>query len=75
MLCRWSLQYNVPATSFSAVRTYSTQAAEDKEEEPLHTIISDTENVKGGHRHRCLVGALLGCRQTQDNVWVQLCPA
>ncbi|NWX38937.1 TRAP1 protein, partial [Steatornis caripensis] len=44
--CR-SLRYNVPATSISAVRTYSTQTAESKEEEPLHTIISNTENVKG----------------------------
>ncbi|XP_068276206.1 heat shock protein 75 kDa, mitochondrial [Nyctibius grandis] len=46
-LRRWSLRYNVPATSLSAVRTYSTQTAESKEEEPLHTIISNTENVKG----------------------------
>ncbi|XP_005990726.1 heat shock protein 75 kDa, mitochondrial [Latimeria chalumnae] len=30
-----------------ARRPYSTQTAEDKEEEPLHTIISDTENVHG----------------------------
>ncbi|NXH14524.1 TRAP1 protein, partial [Bucco capensis] len=43
----WSLQYNLPATSISALRTYSTQPAESKEEEPLHTIISNTENVKG----------------------------
>ncbi|NXS55120.1 TRAP1 protein, partial [Brachypteracias leptosomus] len=42
-----SLQYNIPVTSISAVRTYSTQTAENKEEEPLHTIISNTENVKG----------------------------
>ncbi|XP_061235391.1 heat shock protein 75 kDa, mitochondrial isoform X1 [Neopsephotus bourkii] len=42
-----SLWYNIPATSISAVRTYSTQTAEDKEEEPLHNIISNTENVKG----------------------------
>ncbi|NXF23825.1 TRAP1 protein, partial [Rhodinocichla rosea] len=43
----WSLQHNVPASSIAAVRTYSTQTAESKEEEPLHTIISNTENVKG----------------------------
>ncbi|NXW55803.1 TRAP1 protein, partial [Eurystomus gularis] len=42
-----SLRYNIPVTSISAVRTYSTQTAENKEEEPLHTIISNTENVKG----------------------------
>ncbi|KAF1484945.1 Heat shock protein 75 kDa, mitochondrial, partial [Eudyptula minor novaehollandiae] len=47
VLRRWSLWYNIPATSVSAVRTYSTQTAENKEEEPLHTIISNTENVKG----------------------------
>ncbi|KAM6114109.1 heat shock protein 75 kDa, mitochondrial [Pterocles gutturalis] len=47
ILHRWSLRYNVPATSISAVQTYSTQTAENKEEEPLHTIISNTENVKG----------------------------
>ncbi|KAL2298774.1 hypothetical protein Nmel_014372 [Mimus melanotis] len=39
---------------------YSTQTAESKEEEPLHTIISNTENVKGGPGHRCLVGTLWG---------------
>uniref|UniRef100_A0A8U7N0G5 Heat shock protein 75 kDa, mitochondrial n=1 Tax=Corvus moneduloides TaxID=1196302 RepID=A0A8U7N0G5_CORMO len=44
---RWSLQYNIPASSIPAVRMYSTQTAESKEEEPLHTIISNTENVKG----------------------------
>lgn len=43
----WSLRHNVPATCVSAGRTYSTQTAESKEEEPLHTIISNTENVKG----------------------------
>uniref|UniRef100_A0A8B9DN24 TNF receptor associated protein 1 n=1 Tax=Anser cygnoides TaxID=8845 RepID=A0A8B9DN24_ANSCY len=41
------LRHNVPATCVSAGRTYSTQTAESKEEEPLHTIISNTENVKG----------------------------
>ncbi|XP_066054222.1 heat shock protein 75 kDa, mitochondrial [Chamaea fasciata] len=43
----WSLQHNIPASSIPAVRMYSTQTAESKEEEPLHTIISNTENVKG----------------------------
>uniref|UniRef100_A0A8B9S0C1 TNF receptor associated protein 1 n=1 Tax=Accipiter nisus TaxID=211598 RepID=A0A8B9S0C1_9AVES len=47
ILHHWGLRYNIPATSISAVRTYSTQMAENKEEEPLHTIISNTENVKG----------------------------
>ncbi|NXE39744.1 TRAP1 protein, partial [Ptilorrhoa leucosticta] len=47
ILHRWSLQYNIPASSIPAVRMYSTQTAESKEEEPLHTIISNTENVKG----------------------------
>ncbi|XP_071300536.1 heat shock protein 75 kDa, mitochondrial [Agelaius tricolor] len=47
ILHRWSLQHNVPASSIAAVRMYSTQTAESKEEEPLHTIISNTENVKG----------------------------
>ncbi|XP_010177200.1 PREDICTED: heat shock protein 75 kDa, mitochondrial, partial [Mesitornis unicolor] len=47
ILSHWSHQYNIHATSISAVRTYSTQTAENKEEEPLHTIISNTENVKG----------------------------
>ncbi|NWS75336.1 TRAP1 protein, partial [Crotophaga sulcirostris] len=46
-LHRWSVQYRVPPGSVSAVRTHSTQAAESKEEEPLHTIISNTENVQG----------------------------
>uniref|UniRef100_A0A8C3N9C4 Heat shock protein 75 kDa, mitochondrial n=1 Tax=Geospiza parvula TaxID=87175 RepID=A0A8C3N9C4_GEOPR len=41
------LQHNVPASCTAAVRMYSTQTAESKEEEPLHTIISNTENVKG----------------------------
>ncbi|NXA05745.1 TRAP1 protein, partial [Sapayoa aenigma] len=43
----WSLGHNIPATSIPAARMYSTQTAENKEEEPLHTIISNTENVKG----------------------------
>ncbi|XP_032053735.1 heat shock protein 75 kDa, mitochondrial [Aythya fuligula] len=43
----WSLRHSVPATCVFAGRTYSTQTAESKEEEPLHTIISNTENVKG----------------------------
>uniref|UniRef100_A0A8B9UHN7 Heat shock protein 75 kDa, mitochondrial n=1 Tax=Anas zonorhyncha TaxID=75864 RepID=A0A8B9UHN7_9AVES len=43
----WSLRHSVPTTCISAGRTYSTQTAESKEEEPLHTIISNTENVKG----------------------------
>ncbi|XP_063199939.1 heat shock protein 75 kDa, mitochondrial isoform X1 [Chroicocephalus ridibundus] len=47
VLRHWSFRYNIPATSISALRTYSTQTAENKEEEPLHTIISNTENVKG----------------------------
>ncbi|XP_054499542.2 heat shock protein 75 kDa, mitochondrial [Agelaius phoeniceus] len=47
ILHHWSLQHNVPASSIAAVRMYSTQTAESKEEEPLHTIISNTENVKG----------------------------
>ncbi|KFZ49893.1 hypothetical protein N321_08201, partial [Antrostomus carolinensis] len=47
ILHRGSLRYNVPASSISAVHMYSTQTAESKEEEPLHTIISNTENVKG----------------------------
>ncbi|XP_009704775.1 PREDICTED: heat shock protein 75 kDa, mitochondrial-like, partial [Cariama cristata] len=47
ILHHWNLRYNLPAPSVSAVRMYSTQTAENKEEEPLHTIISNTENVKG----------------------------
>ncbi|NXF10354.1 TRAP1 protein, partial [Smithornis capensis] len=43
----WNLQHNIGAPSIPAVRMYSTQTAEDKEEQPLHTIISNTENVKG----------------------------
>lgn len=58
ILHRWSLQHNIPASSIPAVRMYSTQTAESKEEEPLHTIISNTENVKGGPGHSCLVGTL-----------------
>ncbi|KAI6076717.1 Heat shock protein 75 kDa, mitochondrial [Aix galericulata] len=38
---------SVPATCVFAGRTYSTQTAESKEEEPLHSIISNTENIKG----------------------------
>lgn len=44
---------------------YSTQTAESKEEEPLHTIISNTENVKGEPGTR--VGMLLGCS------WAKVC--
>uniref|UniRef100_A0A8C8VPZ3 Heat shock protein 75 kDa, mitochondrial n=1 Tax=Pelusios castaneus TaxID=367368 RepID=A0A8C8VPZ3_9SAUR len=40
-------RHNLAAFSALAGQTYSTQAAEHKEEEPLHTIISNTENVKG----------------------------
>ncbi|XP_004630720.1 heat shock protein 75 kDa, mitochondrial [Octodon degus] len=35
------------ASSFYAKQPYSTQAAEDKKEEPLHSIISSTEAVQG----------------------------
>ncbi|XP_010212849.1 PREDICTED: heat shock protein 75 kDa, mitochondrial, partial [Tinamus guttatus] len=42
-----SVRPSVAAFSVPAGRLYSTQTAESKEEEPLHTIISDTENVKG----------------------------
>ncbi|XP_025962236.2 heat shock protein 75 kDa, mitochondrial isoform X3 [Dromaius novaehollandiae] len=42
-----SLRHSVAAVSIPASRMYSTQTAENKDEEPLHTIISDTENVKG----------------------------
>ncbi|NXA41551.1 TRAP1 protein, partial [Eudromia elegans] len=42
-----NIQHNVAALSVPAGRFYSTQTAESKEEEPLHTIISNTENVKG----------------------------
>uniref|UniRef100_A0A8C3L7G8 TNF receptor associated protein 1 n=1 Tax=Chrysolophus pictus TaxID=9089 RepID=A0A8C3L7G8_CHRPC len=45
--CSWRLPHHLPAACISACRTYSTQTAESKEEEPLHTIISNTENVKG----------------------------
>lgn len=58
ILHHWGLQHNIPASSIPAVRMYSTQTAESKEEEPLHTIISNTENVKGGSGHSCLVGTL-----------------
>uniref|UniRef100_A0A803Y0G8 TNF receptor associated protein 1 n=1 Tax=Meleagris gallopavo TaxID=9103 RepID=A0A803Y0G8_MELGA len=47
VLCSWRLPPHIPAACFSACRMYSTQTAESKEEEPLHTIISNTENVKG----------------------------
>ncbi|NWI95032.1 TRAP1 protein, partial [Pitta sordida] len=48
VLHRWGPRYNIPAApSVPAARPYSTQTAENKEEEPLHTIISNTENVKG----------------------------
>ncbi|NWV01097.1 TRAP1 protein, partial [Upupa epops] len=42
-----SLWYNVRAASAPAVRAFSTQTAENKEEETLHNIISNTENVQG----------------------------
>ncbi|RXM33748.1 Heat shock protein 75 kDa, mitochondrial [Acipenser ruthenus] len=35
------------SSAFVARQAYSTQSAETKEEEPLHTIISDTENIEG----------------------------
>jgi hypothetical protein len=35
------------ASGISAGQLYSTQAAEDKEEESLHSIISNTEAVRG----------------------------
>lgn len=60
ILQRWSLQHNVPASSIPAVRMYSTQTAESKEEEPLHTIISNTENVKGGPGTHALWGCSWG---------------
>uniref|UniRef100_A0A7M4E485 TNF receptor associated protein 1 n=1 Tax=Crocodylus porosus TaxID=8502 RepID=A0A7M4E485_CROPO len=40
-------RHNLSALTVLAGRNYSTQAAEDKDEESLHTIISNTENVKG----------------------------
>ncbi|XP_053897583.1 heat shock protein 75 kDa, mitochondrial [Malaclemys terrapin pileata] len=40
-------RHNLAAFSILAGQKYSTQAAENKEEEPLHIIISNTENVKG----------------------------
>ncbi|NWR90624.1 TRAP1 protein, partial [Furnarius figulus] len=43
----WSPWHGVAASSIPAGRAYSTQPAENKEEEPPHTIISNTENVKG----------------------------
>lgn len=53
---------------------YSTQTAESKEEEPLHTIISNTENVQGQHGLKGLMGALLEHGQMGDKIWVLLCP-
>ncbi|NP_001006175.2 heat shock protein 75 kDa, mitochondrial [Gallus gallus] len=47
VLCSRRLPHRIPAACISACRAYSTQTAESKEEEPLHTIISNTENVKG----------------------------
>ncbi|XP_061079680.1 LOW QUALITY PROTEIN: heat shock protein 75 kDa, mitochondrial [Conger conger] len=44
----WSPQHpSLVATQYLARHAYSTQQAESAEEEPLHTIISDTENVQG----------------------------
>ncbi|KAI1884446.1 hypothetical protein AGOR_G00226480 [Albula goreensis] len=44
----WSPHHpSVCATQLLPQRSYSTQQAESAEEEPLHTIISDTENVQG----------------------------
>ncbi|KYO35929.1 heat shock protein 75 kDa, mitochondrial [Alligator mississippiensis] len=40
-------QHNLAALAVLTGRNYSTQAAENKDEESLHTIISNTENVKG----------------------------
>lgn len=37
------------ASGISAGQLYSTQAAEDKKEEALHSIISNTEAVQGKH--------------------------
>ncbi|XP_068962687.1 heat shock protein 75 kDa, mitochondrial [Petaurus breviceps papuanus] len=51
--CRWrnveiiSPMRNLAVSSIYGGRKYSTQAAEDKKEEPLHTIISSTETVQG----------------------------
>ncbi|KAM9209821.1 heat shock protein 75 kDa, mitochondrial [Dugong dugon] len=38
---------NLAAASVPVGQTYSTQAAEDQKEEPLHSIISSTETVQG----------------------------
>ncbi|XP_043831192.1 heat shock protein 75 kDa, mitochondrial [Dromiciops gliroides] len=38
---------NLAVSSIYGGQKYSTQAAEDKKEEPLHTIISSTETVQG----------------------------
>ncbi|XP_008576559.1 PREDICTED: heat shock protein 75 kDa, mitochondrial [Galeopterus variegatus] len=52
-LCPWrsTVQFRSPrpnlASSFHTGRPYSTQAAEDQKEEPLHSIISSTESVQG----------------------------
>ncbi|MBN3281781.1 TRAP1 protein, partial [Polyodon spathula] len=42
----WRPERSRPS-AFVARQDYSTQNAETKEEEPLHTIISDTENIEG----------------------------
>ncbi|XP_008069312.1 heat shock protein 75 kDa, mitochondrial isoform X1 [Carlito syrichta] len=53
VLCPWrtTAQFGSPqrnlASSFLAGQPYSTQAAEDQREEPLHSIISSTETVQG----------------------------
>ncbi|XP_072459336.1 heat shock protein 75 kDa, mitochondrial isoform X1 [Notamacropus eugenii] len=51
--CRWRNVeimrpvQNLGVSSICGGRKYSTQAAEDKKEEPLHNIISSTETVQG----------------------------
>ncbi|XP_053551154.1 heat shock protein 75 kDa, mitochondrial [Bombina bombina] len=42
-----SSRIHLPALSATAWRRYTTQPAENKEEEALHNIIIDTENVQG----------------------------
>ncbi|XP_044513958.1 heat shock protein 75 kDa, mitochondrial [Gracilinanus agilis] len=42
-----SPMWNMAVTNICGGQKYSTQAAEDKKEEPLHTIISSTETVQG----------------------------
>lgn len=37
----------LPALGIQSRQSYSTQTAESKEEEPLHTLISDSESVQG----------------------------